>query len=269
MKIKWCVSDIDGTIMNTKRDLDPRIIEAIRQYENSGGTFILATGRTMLTAREIVDRIGVGNPVICGNGSMIQYPSGKTLLRHLIPEEASLAVAEYAIAECFDFVAFSDDAVWYPYNSLRIEYLKNRNSDENKKKIPLVEFSKADELPHSGIIKYFIWNMNEELVRDFESNCNIGNTMNFVQSVKGALDIDPVQATKGNGLKFLADCLNMRLENTAAFGDNINDLDMLQSVGFPVAVANAEDKLKQAAWKICPSNDECGVAVMLEEFMRD
>jgi hydroxymethylpyrimidine pyrophosphatase-like HAD family hydrolase len=43
---------------------------------------------------------------------------------------------------------------------------------------------------------------------------------------------------------------------------------MLQAVGFPVAVANAEEELKQAAWKVCPSNDECGVAVILEEFMR-
>ncbi|MCL1940621.1 MAG: HAD family hydrolase [Synergistaceae bacterium] len=268
MKVKWCVSDIDGTIMNTKKELDDRIIEAIRQYENSGGTFILATGRTMLTAREIVERIGLSSPVISGNGSVIQYASGETLLCHKIPKEASASAAEYAIAEGFDFVAFSSEAVWYPHNSLRIEYFKKRNEERGKPKIPLVQFSKAGELPHGEIIKFFIWNMNEKLVRDFESNCNDKKNMNFVQSVRGTLDVDPAQATKGSGIKFLATRLDMDLENTAAIGDNKNDLDMLQAVGFPVAVANAEDELKEAAWKICPSNDECGVAVILEEFMK-
>ena len=255
--------------MNTKRELDPRVIDAIRQYEKSGGTFILATGRTMLTAREVVDSIGLSTPVISGNGSVIQYASGEILLRHKISKEASSSVAEYAIAEGFDFVVFSSDAIWYPYSSLRVQYYKKRNEEKDKQKIPLVEFSKAYELPHGEVIKFFIWNMNEKLVKDFESNCNNKKAMNFVQSVRGALDVDPIQATKGSGIKFLSDHLNMRLENTAAFGDNKNDLDMLQSVGFPVAVANAEDELKQAAWKICPSNDECGVAVMLEEFMRE
>jgi Cof subfamily protein (haloacid dehalogenase superfamily) len=269
MRIRWCVSDIDGTIINTKRELDLRIVETIHQYEKSGGTFILATGRTMLTARKIVDRIGLSTPVICGNGSTIQYPSGETLLHHNIPKGASLSVTDYALSEGFDFTAFSDDAVWFPYYSSKIEFYKKRNDESGKNKIPYIEFSKADELPHGEMVKFFIWNMDEKKIQDFESNCNAGKTMNFVQSVRGALDIDPIQATKGNGLKFLANYLNMQLENTAAFGDNINDMDMLQSVGFPVAVANAEDELKRAAWKICPSNDECGVAVMLEEFMRE
>ena len=269
MKIKWCVSDIDGTIINSKRELDQRIIDAIRQYEKSGGTFILATGRTMLTAREVADRIGLSTPVICGNGSVIQYPSGETLFKHVIPKEASTSVAEYAISEGYDFVAFTDDAVWFPYYSLKVEPYKKRNSENGARTIPFIEFSKSSELPHGGIIKFFVWNMDEKLLRDFESHCNNSKTMNFVQSVRGTLDIDPIQATKGKGLKFLANYLNMQLEYTAAFGDNINDLDMLEAVGFPVAVANAEETLKRAAWRVCPSNDECGVAVMLEEFMRE
>jgi len=254
--------------MNTKRELDNRIIEAIRQYEKLGGTFILATGRTMLTAHEVVNNIGLSTPVISGNGSVIQYPSGEILLCHMIQKEASLSLTEYVVFKGFDFVAFTKEAIWYPYYSIRVDFIKKRNAEKDKQVIPLVEFSKIDELPHGEIIKFFVWNMNEIIANEIESNCNSSKTMNFVQSVRGALDIDPIQATKGNGVRFLADYLNMQLEHTAAFGDNINDLDMLQSVGYPIAVANAEEELKQAAWRICPSNDECGVAVMLEEFMR-
>lgn len=254
--------------MNAKKELDDRILDAIRKYEKSGGTFILATGRTMLTAREVADRIGLNTPVISGNGSVIQYASGETLLCHKIPKEASTSVVEYSMTEGFDFVAFSSDSIWYPDNSLRVEYFRKRNEDKGKQVIPIIKFSKAEELPHGEIVKLFIWNMNEQLIKGLELNCNGKKTMNFVQSVKGTVDVDPIQATKGNGLRFLAAHLGMQLENTAAIGDNENDLDMLQSVGFPVAVANAEHGLKQAAWKICPSNDECGVAVILEEFMR-
>ena len=269
MKVKWCISDIDGTLINTKRELDDRVINAIHQYEKLGGTFILATGRTMLTARDVVNHINPNTPVICGNGSLIQYTNGKTLLLHKISKEASLPVAQYAIDEGFDFIAFSSDTLWYPSNSIRVGYFKKRNDENDKQKINLVEFSKANALPHGEIVKFFIWNMDEKKVLDFGLNCNGKGDMNFVQSVKGTLDIDPIQATKGNGLKYLANYLNIQLENTAAFGDNKNDLDMLQSVGFPVAVSNAEDELKKVAWRICPSNDECGVAIMLEEFMSE
>lgn len=262
MKIKWCVSDIDGTLTNSKRKIDSKVIDAIHEYESRGGVFILATGRTLLTAREIILQIGVSSPVITGNGSVIADGQGKILQRMTIDAEASLIAAAYALENRFDFIAFLPDSLWHPPYSVRVKYYA-----EKTPLIPLRVFSNAEELPHGEIIKFFFWNMDQKLVENFKYNCNSARLLNCVQSVRGTLDIDPKGATKGNGVRFLAQHLGLSTDNAAAFGDNMNDCDMLKSVGYPVAVGNAEEELKRFAKHICPSNDEYGVAVTLRNFM--
>lgn len=71
-------------------------------------------------------------------------------------------------------------------------------------------------------------------------------------------------ATKINGIKMLAEYFGISLEQIVAFGDDYNDIDMLQTCGIGVAVSNALEEVKNVADEICDSNDRDGVAVWLE-----
>lgn len=262
MNIKWCISDIDGTLMTSQRQLEKKLTDAIGDYISRGGVFVLATGRSMLTARDVVEKIGVPLPVISCNGGVIHDSAGNMILSKKIGADAAGGVVEYALEKKFDFVAFTEKTVWHPHDSVRVKYFR-----EKMPQIPLYGFSRADELPAREIIKFFLWNMDAETIKNFELNCNSEGKINCVQSVRSTLDVDPAGATKGNGVRFLARHFGFSTDEAAAFGDNMNDKDMLQSVGYPVAVENAEEELKRVAKRVCPSNDECGVAVVLNEIM--
>ena len=81
------------------------------------------------------------------------------------------------------------------------------------------------------------------------------------------LDIMAAGITKGNALQFLADRQVIELARTVVFGDNHNDISMLELAGLPITVANAEPAVKRIARFIAPSNDESGVAYAIEKHI--
>ena len=81
------------------------------------------------------------------------------------------------------------------------------------------------------------------------------------------LELASPAATKGTGLAFLADRLGFTAEQTIAFGDGENDVELLQWAGYAVAVANAHEKVLALADFVCPSVDEEGVAQVIEALL--
>ena len=81
------------------------------------------------------------------------------------------------------------------------------------------------------------------------------------------LELNSSGAHKGNALRRLAEHLGLSLANCISFGDGLNDLTMVESAGVGVAMANAAPEVKAAATRVAPSNDEDGVAVVLEKLL--
>ena len=81
------------------------------------------------------------------------------------------------------------------------------------------------------------------------------------------LDFNVVGHDKAVGLKRLADHWGLNLAQTVAFGDNFNDMEMLNSVGLSVAMANAAKEIRDAADRVAPSNAQDGVLEILEEIL--
>lgn len=91
----------------------------------------------------------------------------------------------------------------------------------------------------------------------------------FVPVIAGPEDVDfnVVGHDKAVGLKRLADHWGLNLAQTVAFGDNFNDMEMLNSVGLSVAMANAAKEIRDAADRVAPSNAQDGVLEILEEIL--
>ena len=88
----------------------------------------------------------------------------------------------------------------------------------------------------------------------------------FVFSRPTYLEAIPKKSGKDSALRRLADLLGVPIENTAAFGDSNNDVDMLKAAGLGIAVANAREECKRAADTVTAANVDDGVAIMLEKF---
>ena len=80
------------------------------------------------------------------------------------------------------------------------------------------------------------------------------------------LEIMNKQATKSNAIRFMEKVLNVTQEQVIAFGDNFNDLDMLQYAGLSVAMGNAPEEIKAVAKRVTASNNDDGIALVLNEI---
>jgi Cof subfamily protein (haloacid dehalogenase superfamily) len=93
------------------------------------------------------------------------------------------------------------------------------------------------------------------------------NELAVSSSADNNLEITNSEAQKGVALKRFAELKGIPLENTMAIGDNYNDVSMLEIAGFPVAMGNAVEDLKDMAAFITKENDESGVAFAIQKFL--
>jgi len=267
--IECCVCDMDGTLLNSKRDVSENNIRAMRELKEKGIEIILATGRTDLHVKDAAHRLGVSAPVISLNGGMIrQLASQEVLYYKYIPEIADRRIAEVCIKENYDCITYSSNFVYYRKNSERIKLFHQYNDRVHSSfRVPLKEINQVDDLPLGEILKFLIWNINPQERIQFIEEHNQEEQLTMISSEHNALDIMARGISKGKALQFLSDKMGFNLKKTVVFGDNYNDISMMKLVGCAIAVDNAEPQVKQVATYVTRSNDEDGIAYAIKNYL--
>lgn len=269
MNIECCVCDMDGTLLNSRRELSEANVVALRQLQEQGVQVVLATGRTDLYVKEVAHRLQITAPVISCNGGMVRrLTDGEVLYHKYFPQEVDRQLAAVCLEQDYDCLVYSADKVYYRQGSERIKVFQNYNERVQPDfRAPLEAFSKGDDLPLGRVLKFFIWSLQEvqqlKLREQFE---NTGQ-LSMVISEKAGFDIMAQGISKGAALQFLSEKMGFSLAKTAVFGDNYNDISMLKLAGYSIAMGNGETAVKQAAKFVTCSNDEDGVAVGIRQFL--
>jgi hypothetical protein len=260
---------MDGTLLNSKRDVSAVNIKAMRHLKEKGVEIILATGRTDLYVKDVAHRLGVSAPVISSNGGMVRRLSSDEVLYHkYIPSVADRRLAEFCFEQNYDCIVYSSNMVYYRKNSERIKLFHQYNERVQPAFcVPIQEVSQPDDLPLGSILKIFIWNITPQQTTKLKQLHNQEGRLTMVSSEKNAFDIMGQGISKGEALRFLSQKMGFNLEKTMVFGDNYNDISMMKLAGYPVAVANAEAEVKQVAKYVTRSNDEDGVAHAIQEYL--
>jgi Cof subfamily protein (haloacid dehalogenase superfamily) len=210
--------------------------------------------------------------VININGAAVtDLQTGETLCRTEIPKERALAIYEYLRRYPVIYDAWIENKAWMtaaqmslidrhiPAGAYRDMFHDLRQPVGD---LPLFvqgqprDVQKISVVPATPELRL---QLLRQLQQDFPD-------MMVTSSVPCNIEINCRQANKGEALLALAARLGYGKENTMAFGDGLNDLTMVQAAGVGVAMANAEQSLKDAADWITASNDEDGVARGIEKF---
>lgn len=270
MNIKWCVCDVDGTLLNSANHLTEETMLAVSQMQQTGVKLILSTGRSPLFIKELVARLNVDGPVICCNGGLIRHVGkGETLFSKKIRRETVLALATDFLDSGVDALMYSDEHIYYNRGSKRAQlYYRFNQEKEPEFRVPLIEITRAEDLP-DRIMKFFIWDVDAALAERMATIHNKQGDLYIVQSMKGSLDVMASGVSKGEALRFLEEQGQLCLKETAVFGDNYNDVSMFELAGLPIAMANGEAAAKQAAKFVTCSNDENGVAQAIRRYILD
>jgi Cof subfamily protein (haloacid dehalogenase superfamily) len=270
--IKLVALDLDGTTLNDDRVISQRNREVMQRAADEGVYVVIATGRPLSAVPKDVFEIEGIRYVLTSNGARITDVYEKkafyeNCLSPLAVEKAVELLRQHDyIIECFiDGIAYIDGPYFYKIKETRLSYrnveyiLNTRNPVDN-----IYDFL----LEHKHEIENI--NINFEDISEKpamrEKLQELPETT-ITTSFDHNLEIGGATTSKAEALRQMGKILDIKPEEMMAIGDSPNDMAMMLSSGFPVAVGNAKDEVKAIAKYIAPTNDEDGVAVAIEKFV--
>lgn len=261
MDIKLVATDMDGTFLDGKGQFDmDRLKNLLAQYEKAGIYFAVASGRGLLSLEKLFAEVRDQIIIIAENGSVVEY-KGEDLYEAVMAPEFYTGVFE-KLQECpyvdINQMLLTGKHGCYALETVDRQYLEfSSHYNENIEMVPNLECI-------DDTIFKFTTNFLPEEVALGEAWVN-ENVPGVKAMTTGYQSIDIVldYVDKGVAIAELAKKLGISLEQVMAFGDNLNDLHMLQVVGHPVAPENARPEiLKVAKTVIGPHSDQSVIAYM-------
>ncbi|WP_368251887.1 sugar-phosphatase [Enterococcus sp. 2201sp1_2201st1_B8_2201SCRN_220225] len=269
MSIRLIAIDIDGTLVNSERQLTERVKNTLIAARNKGVKIVLCTGRPLPGVQPELEALGLLSDqdyVITYNGSLVQNVGTKAEIfsAHLTKDDyvdiqymaQKLGVHLHVSSNDAIYTANRDISPYTVHESWLVHMpIKYRTADEMiSNPVEMIKLMMIDE---PEILDAAI----AQLPADFRERYTV------VKSAPFYLEVLHPGASKGVALAQLASHLELTADEVMAIGDNENDLTMIDYAGIGVAMANAIDLVKEAADVETASNDEDGVALVVEQYV--
>ncbi|GIX05649.1 MAG: haloacid dehalogenase [Candidatus Poribacteria bacterium] len=268
--------DLDGTLLNSAKQVTPSTCEALRRYVAAGGRIVFVTGRNLPVARGIAQGLPFPVALVTHNGAIAEDADGTRFYERYLPEEAVAGLIRRARAEEFHpfLYALEPEGVRLRHQGPSHHPVLERYFRSNASVLkPVGELWPRDGVPRRAIQIVAIEparRVQDALkrlpatpeVRWYTSGGLLNGEYWFLEGAHP-------EATKERALKALCDRWRISLAQVAAVGDNLNDLGLFRTVGRAIAVANAPEPVRRAAKWLVPSNDADGVAVAVARLLTE
>ncbi len=270
MKYKLIAVDLDGTLVRNDHTISRFSTDILTKAQEKGVKVVICTGRPAYGARHITKAIRLedfGGYVIGYNGGeIIDYSSGKVIRDLLLPDGIMPQAVKFADIAGADLMTFCDGQI---ISTSAMNPIVQRSSVRNKMEIVKVD-DWINQTSNLRLHKCMLVGQPERL-RAIESDVQstFKGILEAFCSEPPFLELTPCGVNKGDGISWLLKHINMETSDVVAFGDTPGDSPMLQLAGMGVAMGNAPDFMKSAAGAVTLTNEEDGVAVMLEKMLED
>ena len=267
MKYKLAAADLDGTLLDKNSKITDATVAAVKAAEKAGLIFTICTGRAQSTVvMGYIERLGLTCPVITYNGGMLIKPDGEIVYRRDLENSDAVEAYESGVERGTDMIVWSDNRLYFSRVTPLTRFYRTFYPDAE-----LTVIGSPDEI--HGIVKNgitkIIYVSSPELTDDnqrFIDERFAGRAVGF-RSSPNYIEIVHKDVSKGEALLRLAEYYGISREQTAAFGDEKNDIPMIEAAGLGVAMANAVPELLAVADYVTLSNAEDGVADALYKMI--
>ena len=267
-KYKLIAVDLDGTLVRSDQSISPRTIDTLVQVQQSGVKMAVASGRPTFGTAHVADALRLadfGGYVMSYNGGEIYDWGTKTRLHaQTLDEDIIPYIYVYAREHGMPIMTYiGKEVVSEVENNEYINYSVMRNRMTLRKVEDFVATAQG-----VGIVKCIIVGDPTLLpALEIEMQETLKGKAGVFRSEPFFLEIVPVGIDKAEGLSILLDKIGMQPSELIAFGDGYNDIPMLQFAGLGVAMGNAAEDIQKAADMVAQSNDDDGIAVLLEKLI--
>ena len=269
--VKLISLDMDGTLLASDHWTIPqRNVDAIRRAHEAGIVVTINTGRLLEDASDFCNRLGMPCMLIASDGTRAAdglLPDANVFYKRSFKSNDVHAVLDILLPSSLRINVFEDGRVNTRYGRDQEEYhLVARK---------LIDVAHGEEEVRAAadrdIIKIYVEGLEGDIACIEALKKKIHQALPHLEVTNsGPLNIEvvPGDAGKGAALAAMAEYLGLTRENVMAMGDAHNDLSMLEYAAHSVAMANADDSIKRVCRYQTKSNDECGVAYMIEQVLR-
>ena len=268
---RMIVTDMDGTVLGTDHKITKDNKIALKKAEDKGIKIVFATGRFHESAKVHIDFLEEKMPIISSNGSIIKNPTtNEVLYCNSIDEDRCIRIIDTLDKYHLKYQIYTDEIILQKYDTeeekqMMIDFIKTVFSDKTE-----IIFKKdlRDDIKNKNILKFNVMELERmDLIDITRNELNEIEGIEITSSWGNNLEIMSEGSTKGKAIEFLANLLNINREEIIAFGDNYNDVSMIEFVGTGVAMGNAEEDVKNIANYVTDANSESGVAKAIDKLV--
>ena len=261
--------DVDGTLVNSRKELTSAVKDAVRKARSFGKHVILSTGRTVDEVRPLMKDLEGVDISICTSGSLIyDFGQNKVISRKSLPEEVIEDI--YAVAGTKDVMV---QCMSEGHSVIAEDYLdKLEQYHMGQYRALYTEIGTWvpdiwEYILHSGHNVEKI-NVYHRTVEDREDSMSrLRENAEHVYSEVTSIETTSLGVDKGQGLREVCTYLGIPVEETIAAGDADNDLSLLMAAGFAVAMGNANDNVKRISDVTVADNDSDGAAEAILRYL--
>jgi hypothetical protein len=278
--------DLDGTLLGPDGTVSERNRAAVARARDAGITVMICTGRGLAESRKALDAINQLDPVVVAGGSIVADPAtSRTLHRAVITPEIVRAATDIFHAHRapalvlkdpsdldYDYLVLEGDdrhpldattTWWFGEHRLRVRTGTHTDDDEHPQHTVRVGMCAVGNTSAKAAIAAERELGASIVMHDFAAV----HPLNHSAEITHILELFSPQATKWGGINWICQSRGLDPARTAAIGDEINDLTMIEAAGLSVAMANAKPAVKHAARYHTGSNAEDGVATAIDNIL--
>jgi Cof subfamily protein (haloacid dehalogenase superfamily) len=273
--VRLIAIDIDGTLLNSEFKIPAANLNALRQAHEAGIEITLVTGRRHTFAMPIAEMLGFNIWLITSNGAVTKSMQGELFHRDLLPAATArklLAHMEPFRSNCV--LTFDSELP----GALALEHADVLNASIGRwieKNAAWIQFTSPLEnaltsdpiqLMYCGTISRMRQAEAHLRQADFQHEITVLKTEYPARDLC-LYDILNYGCSKGHAVERWATHRGIQRQQVMAIGDNYNDLEMLHFAGIPVVMANASSEMKTRGYRVTLSNDDAGVAAVIEQVL--
>lgn len=267
MKYKLIVLDLDGTLTNSRKEITPHTLSTLIKAQNMGVKVVLASGRPTYGIVPLAEKLKLnqyeGYILSYNGGEIIDWKTGQLMYKNLLDHDVLPYL--YQCAKDNDFAIVTYDGQYVLTERPDDEYVL-KEVRLNKMQAKKVD-NFLDAITHPIAKCLIVGDADRLAVLEKEMYEHLKEKMGVFRSEPYFLELVPKGIDKARSLAVLLEKLGIDKESMIAIGDGFNDLSMIQYAGLGVAMANAQDIVKENADFVTLSNEEDGVAHVVEKFI--
>ena len=276
---------MDGTLLG-ENGLTQTTIDTLSKAIDLGIEFVVATGRDLSGVKGLFDENHLPFSAILGNGAQFCNRQGKILKTAYLHKNKFKEIIQVFNDRDIHYMVFCDDgffSVQEPSDVAEAFIVRGMHRFKRTREkllsnwahspMPCMMLQKIDDIDaflneDHEIIKVEAFDVDENKIVDAKKALAKIEDIAYLSSYPDNVEVTDTNAQKGLILREVIKDMGIKDTEVAVFGDGLNDLTLFQQFTYSFAVANADPMIKQLAYRVIPSNQENGVAWMIDQIMK-